>query len=642
MKLRKLFVIAALIPMVLSGCTGNKEKKLKSITLSAENAKTEGEFVLLDAGATQTLKFTYEPAELTTVPEFTWVSTVESVATVTPKSSGSATLSGKGAGETEVYVTADGIQSNHLKIKVAENGKTNDDFEKARTTYVQGGVEKPLNMNTIYTNSNAPHLDPLTEQHVLVVPFGFKEDKYEALQTEANRERIRKTFFGTREEMQAAGAWYSLAEFYKASSYGLSDFGGDVLPTWCVYDGTSSQFLSAGGSSLGVYAATYASNWYSTEYAKENHGALGPDAKPKTYYDANHDGFLDLIWIVYSHETTSDQTWWAYVTYTNNAGSVSNPAVKTLGWASIDWMDKGFGGLDPHTYIHETGHTYGLDDYYDYKHYWAPMGGVDFMDHNLGDHCMFSKWSLGWTSPWVVDDDAIITLRPGTTTGDCFILPSPGYNGTVFDEYIMVELMAPVGLAEQDYKNGYENTNGFSEPGLRITHVDARVYQGNHDTYLKDNPQNGVDFRVCNTQGGRMGIKTDGDYWQIEDPSDSSKIIKSYYALTTVIESVINPSDNVLTRSTYNVSNSSLYKEGQRFDLKPAKSGSYSWSSVFMPSQTNLWNKAKTTTGWTGNEQKPQSVDETCTFNYSLKVLSIEKDAQYGYVAKVKVTADAY
>ena len=269
------------------------------------------------------------------------------------------------------------------------------------------------------------------------------------------------------------------------------------------------------------------------------------------------------------------------------------------------------------------------------------MGGVDFMDHNLGDHCMFSKFTLGWTSPWVVDDDAIITLRPGTTTGDCFIIPSPNYNGTAFDEYIMVELMAPIGLAEQDYKNGYENTSGFSEPGLRISHIDARVYKSNRDNPLTTNPQEGIDFRISNSKGGRFGIKTDGDYWGIQDPSDPSKTIKSYYALTTVIESVINPTTNNLTTPGYNLKNSSLFKEGQRFDLKPAKAGSYSWSSVFMPSQTNLWNKAKTIDGWNGNEQR-QSIDQSMTFNYSLKVLSIQADVQYGYVAKVKVTADAY
>ena len=636
MKLRKLFVLAALIPMVLTGCN-NKSKKLKSITLSAESAKTESGFdAVIDAGGTQLLKYTYSPEDLK--PTFSWTSTAENIATITPKEGGG-TLNAKAAGEAEVYVTADGVESNHLKIKVVESGKTNEDFPRAKTTYTEGGVEKPLNMQTIYTNSNAPHLDPLSEAHVLVVPFGFTDDNLQSVQTQENIERIKTSFFGTEEEIKAVGGWYSLAEFYRTSSYGLSNFQGDVIPTWVNYNKTSSQFLSDAGGSLGITAAQYARNWYKTEYDKTNHGALGTDAKPITYYDANNDGFLDLVWVVYSHGTTSDQTWWAYVTYTGNGANPSFPTVKTLGWASIDWLSKGFNGYDIHTFTHETGHTYGLDDYYDYNKRWAPMGGVDFMDHNLGDHCMFSKFSLGWTAPWVVDDNAIITLRPGTTTGDCFILPSPGYNGTAFDEYIMVELMAPVGLAEQDYKNGYEGTAGFSEPGLRITHVDARVYNTDHDKYLTTNPQDGLDFRVCNTQGGRSGIKYDGDYWQIDN---GGTIEKSYYALTTVIESVINPEDNVLTRSSYNVSNSSLFKEGQRFDLKPAKAGSYSWSSVFMPSKTNLWNKAKTTTGWVGNEQKPQQVDETCTFNYSLKVLSIQADAEYGYVAKVKVTANAY
>ena len=639
MKLTKLFVFAALVPMLLTtGCNKKKEKKITSVTLTAESAKTESGFdAVIDAGGTQLLKYTYSPEDLK--PTFSWTSTAEGVATITPKEGGG-TLNAKGAGEAEVYVTADGVESNHLKIKVVESGKTNEDFPKAKTTYVKNGVEKPLNMQTIYTNQNAPHLDPLSEAHVLVVPFGFTDDDLQTVQTAENIERIRKTFFGTREEMQAAGAWYSMAEFYQTSSYGKSDFQGDVLPVWCTYTGTSTAFESDSHGSGGPFAAEYARTWYKTEYDKANHGALGADAKPITYYDANNDGFLDLVWVVYSHKTVDTNFWWAYVTYTGNGSNKSFPSVKTLGWASVDWMDQGFGGLDPHTFIHETGHTYGLDDYYDYNKRWAPMGGVDFMDHNLGDHCMFSKFSLGWTSPWVVDDDSIITLRPGTTTGDCFIIPSPGYNGTAFDEYIMVELMAPVGLAEQDYKNGYEGTSGFSEPGLRITHVDARVYKGNHDTYLTDNPQEGIDFRVCNTQGGRSGIKIDGDYWQVD--AGGGDIEKSYYALTTVIESVINTSDNVLTRSTYNVSNSSLFKEGQRFDLKPAKSGGSSWSSVFMPSRTNLWNKAKTTTGWSGAEQKPQSVDTDCTFNYSLKVLSIQADAQYGYVAKVKVDANAY
>lgn len=510
-------------------------------------------------------------------------------------------------------------------------GKTNADFAKAKTTYMDGSTEKDLNMQTIYTNQGSPHLDPLQEQHVLVVPFGFTDTNLQAKQTDATIARIRTTFFGTDEEIAAVGGWKSLSGFYNTSSYGKANFQGEVCKNWCVYNGTSTQFKNTYGSSLGVGAAEYARNWYMSEYAKENHGDLGADAKPFTYFDCNGDGFIDLIWIVYSQPTDhSNQVWWAYVTYTGNAANKTKPAVKTLGWASIDWMDEGFGGYDSHTFIHETGHTYGLDDYYDYTSTWKPMGGIDFMDQNLGDHNMFSKFSLGWTSPLVVDDTAQITLRPGTTTGDCFILPSTDYNGTAFDEYMMVELMSPVGLCEQDYKNGYQNTTGYSQPGIRITHVDARVYKDSHDVALTTNPQDGVDFRVCNTKGGRSGVKYDSDFWTHGND-------KSYYTLSSLLESSIGET-NWTNSATYNATNSTLFKKNARFDLKPGEGG---WADTFMPSKSNLWNKAKTTTGWSGNNQS-YTIDETKTFNYSLKVVSIEADPTYGWVAKVNVTANAY
>ena len=387
------------------------------------------------------------------------------------------------------------------------DGKTNEDFEYAKTTYVENGVEKALNTNTIYRNTNAPHLDPLNEQRVLVVPFGFKDDALQSVQTEETIDRIEKTFFGKPGDVDVDG-WYSVQTFYQLSSYGKAKFEGSVLPTWCVYNGTSTQF-NAGG----VSAATYARTWYINEYAKPDHGALGADAQPLTYFDQDNDGFIDLIWLVYSHPIVQNTDWWAYVTYTSNAPDKVKPQVKTLGWASVGFMDKGFAGYDAHTFIHETGHTFGLADYYDYSGSWAPMGGVDFMDHNLGDHSMYSKFSLGWTAPLVVDDTALITLRPGTTTGDCFIIPSPNYNGTAWDEYFMVELMAPTGVAAFDYKNGYESTTGYSQAGLRITHVDSRVFSGNWDAATTENPQNGKDIRVGNTKGGRSGVGYDSDYW---------------------------------------------------------------------------------------------------------------------------------
>lgn len=514
--------------------------------------------------------------------------------------------------------------------------KENKDFEKAKTTFVDAnGVEKDLNMQTIYTNSGNPHLDPLEEQHVLVVPFGFTDSNLQSVQTAENVEKIKKTFFGTQEEINAVGGWTSVANYYNTSSFGKSVFEGQVVPTWVNYGKSSSEFMSDSQGNLGIYAAEFARNWYISEYAKENHGDLGAEAKPLSYFDKNGDGYIDLLWVVYSHPTGGRDDWWAYVTYTNNMSNTKSPAVKTLGFASIQWMQNSSDGYDPHTYIHETGHTYGLDDYYDYRGKWSPMAGIDMMDHNLGDHCAFSKFTLGWLSPLVVDDSAIITLHPTTTTGECFILPSPNYNGTAFDEYMMVELMAPVGLAQSDYKNGYENVNGYSRAGIRITHVDARVYKADHDTYLSTNPGEGTDFRVCNSYAGRdygsaiNNLKTDTDYWQREDGS------LNYYTLTSIMEASINEDKNWTKVSTYNATNDALYTKGDEFSLDD----SYGWAKTFMPSGTNLWNKAKTITGWEDKSQTIQTyeIDETCTFDYELKVLSIDK-VDDSYEAKVRVT----
>jgi len=501
--------------------------------------------------------------------------------------------------------------------------KTNDDFSKAKTTYVDGsGNTQPLTMNTLYSNQNSPHLSSLKKSRVLVVPFGFQDAKYQAVQTQDVIDRLKITFFGTPEEMATVGGWQSVKTYYETSSYGKLQLEGDVIPTWVVYDKATE------GLGGGLNAAEYARSWYIAEYAKANHGGLGENARPISDYDSDGDGFLDLVWVVYSHPTVDNTTdWWAYVTYSQNTANKTLPAVKTLGWASMDWMDEGnFNGYDAHTFVHESGHTFGLLDYYDYSSIWSPMGGIDMMDHNLGDHNAFSKFTLGWTSPWVVDDTSVITLRPGTTTGDCFIIPSQGYNGTAFDEYLMFELVAPIGLNEIDYKRGYSNVTGYTKPGIRLTHVDARVYKNNgHDSYCVNDPENGLMFRVLNTNGGRSGYKSDADYWE------NSATEKTDFTLQSLIESAIGEND-WQDNANYNATNDSLFTEDSRtFNLAKG------WKAQ-MPSRSNLWNKAKTITGWKDSKTQTYTIDETIACNFTAKVLSIEEDAEYGYVAKVQVT----
>jgi M6 family metalloprotease-like protein len=535
--------------------------------------------------------------------------------------------------------------SSQASSSLPANVLTNDDLSKGVTTYTDAkGVTQELNRSSIYKTAGSPHVNSKpgkAHQRLLVAPMSFTKDSTDALDTiDANDDLLQKiniTFTGTAEQMQQVGGIISVSDFYNQSSYGKGAFDVYVLPTWVKYDGTPTEFKTKSGGSGGVYASEYVRTWYIAEYAKTNHGELGADAEPLTYFDSDSDGFVDLIWNVYAYPYIDTNFWWAYVTYTSNKASVTSPTIKTLAFASTNFMSKN-NGYDSHTFIHETGHTLGIDDYYDYNNTWAPMAGVDYMDHNLGDHNSYTKFSYGWVNPWVIKEDdligdkntAVVTLRSASMTGDCLVLASPDYNGTAFDEYFMVELVGPYGLCKTDYNNGYESTTGFTQPGIRILHIDARVYNGDHDTYLKtadEIGQKATDIRLSNTYGGRSGVKYDSDYWTLSDKS------KSYYSQASIMESTINQESNWKKYSTYNATNDSLFHKNSRFSL----ADKYSWGKTFMPSQSNLWNKAKTTTGWTGTTQK-YTIDETMTCNFFLKVLSIDTDPTYGAIAKVQIT----
>jgi hypothetical protein len=53
---------------------------------------------------------------------------------------------------------------------------------------------------------------------------------------------------------------------------------------------------------------------------------------------------------------------------------------------------------------------------------------------------------------------------------------SNGWNGSAFDEYMLLEFYTPTDLNATDAANPYANhVQGFSENGVRVYHVDARL-----------------------------------------------------------------------------------------------------------------------------------------------------------------------
>ncbi len=301
--------------------------------------------------------------------------------------------------------------------------------------------------------------------NILVIPVMIKG--YDQYATEANLTRINTAFFGESEET----SWQSLSSYYYESSHEALTIKGNVS-SW--YDsGLDKESLKShevpGGDDEGtIYLANQALAWYKQE--------TGNDC---TKYDNDKDGYVDGLWLVYNCPTDGS-TFWAFTNWNNNpVASISSPSLFCYAWASLFFFEEGYGtsGLDTHTFIHETGHMLGLDDYYNYDSKGgAPMGAIDMMDNNIIDHNAFSKMALGWIKPYVVNGNCSITINRATNYGDAIVL-SPSWNSSPFNEYLILELYTPDGLNKIDSDNPYAGNGlrGFTNTGIRLYHVDARL-----------------------------------------------------------------------------------------------------------------------------------------------------------------------
>lgn len=348
----------------------------------------------------------------------------------------------------------------------------------------------------------------------LVVPVELKNYSADKLPAgrEGTKEDIEKAIFGGDSSEDPEMAWESLHTFYYKSSYGQCNITGTVTD-WYYIDLTPTEF-----------SKTYGTDSLVAEISDYYRKGEGKDQINLDEYDANNDGFVDLLLMVYSCPTgadnLSDSTFWAYTTQHSNPTAkdesgnptqeaLDNPFFSRYWWASYTFMyEDGYyengvhkswtntqiknneAKIDTHTFIHESGHGLGLADYYSYDYDGgAPMGGVDMMDNNVGDHNAYSKALMGWISPYVPTGDAKITLRPFETSGDAIIIPAREANWkehsySLLDEYYIIQYDTPEGLAYDDGLDAYAGNYPvyYNVPGVRILHTDSRI-----GTFRNDN-----------------------------------------------------------------------------------------------------------------------------------------------------------
>lgn len=322
-------------------------------------------------------------------------------------------------------------------------------------------------------SSTAPKDNP---EKVLVLPIEFSDYPFRStIKEDLN------TLFNSSGETDTH-YWESVTSYYEKSSFGKLNFSFTIADSYKV----GKKALQAIPDADEHEDINYTDNL--VEEALAYYKKTNPSIDLKDY-DRNKDGTIDAIWAIYSAPDHSQKDvelnskFWAFVSSNEKEGNINDPIVNRYGWASYDFMDHaGEGKIDAHTYIHETGHLLGLDDYYNYAQILStssPLGEFDMMDSNVGDHNAWSKIAMGWETPYIYDyskeKTAKVHLKPndqGTS-----LLITPKYNNTAFDEFLMLELYSPKGLNRLDSSVAYDSQTPqmLSTYGIKMYHVDARL-----------------------------------------------------------------------------------------------------------------------------------------------------------------------
>ncbi len=353
-----------------------------------------------------------------------------------------------------------------------------------------------LSYNGPYFNKH--NLPSFGSPKVLVVPVDLGGNK-----TDEMLEKIEVAFTG---KSDTKTGFESVSSYYSKSSFGKLNLQFEVLKDWFKpakepsyyekYDLKNDKYYETGSGLI------YNEFLYSYK-----------DKIDFSQYDYDKDGYIDSVWMIYNVEPNfSDTTfYWAYVTFSQNTSRKYNGCYpRNYAFASYYFieekaLEQKYGkklevydtlDLDAHTYIHETGHLLGLNDYYDSDSTKGKEGGIysaGMMDANQGDLNTIDKLLLGWVDPYVVypnSDNFTYTIGSFTDTNDV-ILIAKNKIASIYNEYFLMELYTNTGLNEKDKPIEYPSNNvyvmeqklshTYYDYGIRLLHINAATtteYEG--------------------------------------------------------------------------------------------------------------------------------------------------------------------
>lgn len=445
--------------------------------------------------------------------DLTYESSDTSVATV----SSSGIVTGLKAGVVEITTTC----SNGLNAKTKIHVEKYDTLSKTQLSTDYYRYSNSLDSGTYLVNKGQTSL--------LVIPVSFTDSPSE-IKIRDNYEEVTRTIDSYNEETVIK----DLNNIY----FGDPNETG-IMSVKAFYEAESNYQLGINGKVADWYNAPIASSSISTyeqvyqlgrdaldNYREQNRvdGEL-PDLKE---FDNNNDGYIDGVVIAYAYPPTKhndfSEPWngaygistvnemmWSYVLpMPHNWSSVDSPNINfpsmpaTMQWISLDALrgatndSQHYGGSyltrhlssylqEPETAIHETGHMFGLPDFYDtdsHNDSWYYInanltGYYTMQEGDIAGHDPYSLISLGWVDPYVISEECTIELNKGDVA---LLSPDGLLSNSPFDEYMLVDLWSYGGI---DVVNEY-NINMLSaiKPGVRIWHVDSRL---NGKQFIADN-----------------------------------------------------------------------------------------------------------------------------------------------------------
>ncbi len=375
--------------------------------------------------------------------------------------------------ETDVIVTETTTEAvtteSTTQVTTVTSTESSTTTTTAASTTTTSSLDEPIvptNLSLIQDELYYVGIPTEGDVKVLVFAVEFIDDP--ALSSGITLNDIDIAFNGSDTEID----YESLNSYYLESSFGKLNLTADIFGFYTTDDPIS------------YYEAEYETGYPDSDLILELLEAYD-DLIDYSDYDANNDGYIDGIYIVYDHPVSyysGSDFWWAYQTiFMYEEYSFDGVEPLYFSWVGADFFFEGSDNINARTIIHETGHMLGLDDYYDYYDSdpydnSGGLGGVDMMDSARGDHNPFSKMLLGWVTPLVVESSMTVDITPFLENGDVILLIDD-WNDTIFDEYILISYYTPTGLNEAD------KYYLFSKYGVVMYHVSAQIDDGYNSDY---------------------------------------------------------------------------------------------------------------------------------------------------------------